>query len=82
MEYGDLSSLVVEYPDYNSMGSKILKIAEYQYKAQTNLPVKIQETFTLPDIKFGDLAGRAVIVTHKNGDLIAYGLIVNESTSL
>jgi hypothetical protein len=37
MEYGDLSSLAVEYPDYNSMGLVMQTVA-------ANLSVKLVET--------------------------------------
>jgi hypothetical protein len=80
MEYGDLTSLVVEYPDYNSMGSKLIKLAEYSYSAQNNVPLKIHDSFPLPVSFFGELAGRAIIVTRKDGDLLAYGIIVNETS--
>lgn len=81
MEYGDLTSLVVEYPDYNSMGEKLVKLADYEYRAQNNVPFKILDSYPLPYSSFGDLAGRSLIVTHNDGDLLAYGIIVNETGS-
>jgi hypothetical protein len=32
MEYGDLSSLLVEYPDYNSLGQAILSVGKIPFE--------------------------------------------------
>lgn len=80
MEYGDLSSLVVEYPDYNSLGQVLQKIVEIKSEVTTLKARKIKETMELPKglSSFGDLAGKALIVTAKEGDLVAYGILANE----
>ena len=80
MEYGDLSSLVVEYPDYNSLGKPILNIERVSINKMTNEAVKLQKTLTLPDTvgNFSELAGCALIITTMDGDLVAYGILVND----
>ena len=80
MEYGDLSSLAVEYPDYNSLGKIIIPIVDISVPRISNKAVKITELKTIPKgvSDFSDLAGRAIIVT-KNKDLVAFGILVNES---
>ena len=83
MEFGDLSSLSVEYPDYNSLGLPLIPITTLSSKQLHNKGVKIQETLQIPlTINGGlaSLAGRALIVTRQN-DLVAYGILVNESDS-
>lgn len=65
MEFGDLSSLAVEYPDYNSLGRVLQPLTKVSMKEITNRAVKVSEIRDLPkEIKtFSDLAGRALIVT-------------------
>lgn len=67
MEYGDLSSLLVEYPDYNSLGLPLIRFAKLGVSSYTVEATKVQENIQLPkSIKtFEDLAGRAVIATTK-----------------
>lgn len=83
MEYGDLSSLVVEYPDYNSMGSVLAKVGTVKQTGMSAEAVKIEYRLKLPKTvsSFNDLAGRAIIVTTKDGDLVAYGVLINELSS-
>lgn len=80
MEYGDLSSLVTEYPDYNSMGQVLTKINTVSVREVNNEAVAVNQKVNLPSSvsSFGDLAGRALILTSKDGDLVAYGILVNE----
>lgn len=82
MEYGDLSSLAVEYPDYNSMGNVLMKLPnEVNPKAYTmNEAYKVEERMKLPKnmTSLSELGGRALIVTTKDGDLVAYGILKNE----
>ena len=81
MEFGDLRSLAVEYPDYNSLGNVMLTIDKVR-TTMSNKPTKYSYTKSLPSSipNFSDLAGRALIITMRN-DLIAYGIIANESDS-
>lgn len=80
MEYGDLSSLMVEYPDYNSLGGVVMKVGELKVLTYTNEPSKLSIEHALPQSisSFDSLAGRALIVTTSNGDLVAFGIIANE----
>ena len=65
MEYGDFSSLLVEYPDYNSLGKTLYEVHEIQTpKTYVIDGKKYQFTVNLDkDVKIQDLEGRAVIVT-------------------
>lgn len=80
MEYGDLSSLAVEYPDYNSLGQTVVKVAKVGVPSYSIQATKVQENFQLPKgiNSFSELAGRALIVTTMDGDLVAYGILANE----
>ena len=84
MEYGDMSSLAVEYPDYNSFGLPIISLGKLTgsgfWSTETT---KFQQTVQLPESmngQIGGLAGRGILVTIKDGDLVAYGIIVNETS--
>ena len=82
MEYGDMSSLVVEYPDYNSFGLPIVSLGKTSGSGSWSTDFhKFQSTITLPSTShsIGELAGRAILVTMKDGDLVAYGIIVNDT---
>jgi hypothetical protein len=65
MEFGDLSSLAVEYPDYNSLGRVLHTLTKVAMTEITNRAIKVSQTHDLPkELKtFSDLAGRALIVT-------------------
>ncbi|TNV73832.1 hypothetical protein FGO68_gene5700 [Halteria grandinella] len=84
MEYGDLSSLIVEYPDYNSLGSVLLKLGELHVTTYTNEASRLSLEHALPQgiPSFEALAGRALIVTTQNGDLVAFGVIADEQQIL
>lgn len=83
MEYGDLSSLVVEYPDYNSLGLSLMPVTKLTTRDYTVESKKFQEVLSLPQgLALSDLAGRAVIVTLKEGDLVAFGILVNETQAV
>ncbi len=79
-EYGDLSSLAVEYPDYNSLGQPLLSLLKTSTKSLTSEAYKYSGSINYNDRikKLSDLTGRGVIVT-LNKDLIAYGILVNET---
>lgn len=77
MEYGDLSSIIVEYPDYNSLGQSLMKLNSYTISSYTIEATRMSNTFNL-SVPFETLAGRSLIATTKSGDLVAYGIIVNE----
>ena len=82
MEYGDMSSLVVEYPDYNSFGLPLISLGKSSGSGSWSTDFqKFQSTVALPlsSSSIGNLAGRAIIVTMKDGDLVAFGIIVNET---
>jgi hypothetical protein len=82
MEYGDMSSLIVEYPDYNSLGETLQVIGSLKGNSYTvNEAPKMQQTLQLPKGvgSFESLAGRAIIATLNNGDLVGYGVVVDES---
>ena len=81
MEYGDFSSLIVEYPDYNSLGAKLLTVGSFRQATYTNEPTKVSQTLSLPNLPFTSLVGRALIAVADNGDLLAYGLIADETLS-
>jgi hypothetical protein len=81
MEYGDLSSLVVEYPDYNSLGLQLLQVSKFATQSYSIDSKKIKEDLSLPVAALSELAGRAVIITLKGGDLVAFGILVNETQS-
>jgi len=83
MEFGDFSSLAVEYPDYNSLGSRYMPIGSYQNNLTTSEAFKFNLTLQYPSrsMPLSELTGRAIIVTLPNGDLLAYGLLVNETFS-
>lgn len=48
MKYGDLSSLAVEYPDYNSLGATIASIQRIQVTHMAAESYKFQERIQLP----------------------------------
>lgn len=72
--------MIVEYPDYNSLGLPILKVGELYAQTYTNEAVKLSVEHALPQgvASFEVLAGRGFIVTAKNGDLVAFGVIADE----
>ena len=80
MEFGDLSSLAVEYPDYNSLGNSILHLYSTVSSITSTEAFKITEKFSFPKniTSLNGLAGRAVIIT-KDTDLIGFGIMVNET---
>ncbi len=80
MQYGDLSSLVVEYPDYNSLGDELIEVASIEALSHRNSPTKVEYLLQQPlSVKsFADFSGRALIITTKSGDLVSYGIIGNE----
>ncbi len=83
MQYGDLSSLAVEYPDYNSLGDTFYAIHKMKNNLTTSESLRFSKYLKLSagkTQKLSDLAGRAIIVT-LNKDLIAYGIIINETSS-
>jgi hypothetical protein len=50
MEYGDMSSLVVEYPDYNSFGLPIVSLGKTSGSGSWSTDFqKFQSTVTLPE---------------------------------
>ncbi len=81
MEYGDFSSLVVEYPNYNSLGKVLQTLYEFQTpKNYTNEAKKLQANFKLDlGLNLADLIGRAIIVTKADGDLVSYGILSNKT---
>ena len=81
MEYGDFSSLVVEYPNYNSLGKVLQTLYEFQtLKNYTNEAKKLQANFKLDlGLNLADLIGRAIIVTKADGDLVSYGILSNKT---
>lgn len=48
MEYGDLSSLAVEYPDYNSLGSSIVTVYKTKSTVTTTESTKLSEAYFYP----------------------------------
>lgn len=44
MEYGDLSSLAVEYPDYNSLGQPLISLHKMTSTITTTESTKISST--------------------------------------
>ena len=50
MEYGDMSSLVVEYPDYNSFGLPIVSLGKTSGSGSWSTDFqKFQSTVALPE---------------------------------
>ncbi|CDW79494.1 zinc carboxypeptidase family protein [Stylonychia lemnae] len=80
MEYGDLSSLAVEYPDYNSLGKSILSLYTIENFSINKESNKFSQKFEFPQniTKMSDLAGRAIAITQAK-DLVAYGILANET---
>jgi hypothetical protein len=82
MEFGDLSSLGVEYPNYNSMGQFKQELFSAKDRWYSSVPEKFTADIRIPEGINGykDLAGRAIILTEtREDDLISYGVITDES---
>lgn len=81
MEYGDFSSLVVEYPNYNSLGNILKTLHEFRSpKYYVNEAKKVQVEYKLDKgLILADLIGRAIIVTKADGDLVSYGILANKT---